>query len=222
FLAFSRRGQRRDDLLLRHLGQLYRPVLLHRLERALQAGRLGGDQQDRDHLFGPPNMPPRLPRFPSADNGLSAAAASWAARSAELTAASTRSSSMATSRGSTACLSICTLRISPLPLAVTITIPPPAEPVTSFFASRSCASFIFSCSACACWKRAFRSKLMVSLLAQIADIFDLAAEKFHRALHGGVLAADGEAARLRLGPLLLVLLGDGSVGGFLLADLQGS
>src|SRR5207302_2155658 len=109
-------------------------VGLHRLERGLQRGAgldLGGEQEcQSDH----PGIPPgkRLPRLGRPANGPSAACASCAARSAALTAARTRSSSIGTSRGSTACLSIWTFWISPLPLAVTSTMPPPAEPVTIF------------------------------------------------------------------------------------------
>src|SRR5438105_5633424 len=111
-----------------------------------------GEAGDRIGHFGKPGSIP-----PSPESGFSAAAASCAALSAEFTAAVTRSSSMATSRGSTACLSICTFWISPLPLAVTITMPPPLEPVTIFWARRSCASRICSWSCCACWKSAFKS-----------------------------------------------------------------
>src|SRR5258705_1028712 len=122
------------------------------------AGKLrqqDGEARDRVGHFGKPGIPPR----PAAmlESGFSAAAASWAAWRAEFTAASTRSSSMGTSRGSTASLSIWTFWISPFPLAVTTTIPPPAEPVTSFRARRSCASFICSWICCACWKSVFRS-----------------------------------------------------------------
>src|SRR5207248_7098272 len=116
-----------------------------------------GEARDRIGHFGKPGIiPPRPAATP--ESGFSAAAASCAAFSAELTAATTRSSSMGTSRGSTACLSICTFWISPFPLAVTTTMPPPAEPVTVFCARRSCASRICSWSCCACWKSASKSK----------------------------------------------------------------
>src|SRR5207248_594937 len=120
-------------------------------------GEQDGEARDRIGHFGKPGIiPPRPEAMP--ESGFSAAAASCAALRAEFTAATTRSSSIGTSRGSTACLSICTLWISPLPLAVTTTMPPPAVPVTVFCASRSCASRICSWSCWACWKSASKSK----------------------------------------------------------------
>src|SRR3954470_5440900 len=80
------------------------------------------------------------------------------ARRAALVAATIRSSSIATSFGSTTFLSICTRVTSPAPLAVTITIPPPAVPWTSRLESSSCVRRSCSWMACACWKSASISK----------------------------------------------------------------
>src|SRR5260221_8595216 len=59
------------------------------------------------------------------------------------------------------------------------------------------------------------------LLAEVADVLDLAAQDVDRGAHGRVLAGDGDAARRGGGALFLFLLGDGLVaGGVLLEDLQ--
>src|SRR5439155_406935 len=137
------------DQLLQHVE---RQPLRRLLSDARQLREQHGEAGNRIDHFGKPGIIP-----PSDESGFSAAAASCAALSAEFTAANTKSSSMGTSRGSTACLSICTFWISPLPLALTITIPPPLEPVTVLRANRSCASRICSWSCCACSKSAFKS-----------------------------------------------------------------
>src|SRR6202022_2201219 len=66
----------------------------------------------------------------------------------------------------------------------------PASPLTWFCASASCALRSWSEICCACWKIWLMSKpAIASLLAQVTDIFDLAAENFHRCSHGRMLAA---------------------------------
>src|SRR5438105_5232395 len=85
-------------------------------------------------------------------------ASACTALSAELAAATTRSSSIPTSFGSTTLGSICTRAISPVPVAVTTTIPPPAVPWTSRLANSSCVRRSCSWIACACWNSAFTSK----------------------------------------------------------------
>src|SRR5439155_995464 len=151
----AQRQQRLGELARvfgRALQHVERQPLRRLLSDARQLREQHGEAGDRIGHFGKPGIIP-----PSAESGFSAAAASCAALSAEFTAANTKSSSMGTSRGSTACLSICTFWISPLPLALTITIPPPLEPVTVLRANRSCASRICSWSCCACSKSAFKS-----------------------------------------------------------------
>src|SRR5690625_4129863 len=68
---------------------------------------------------------------------------------ASLTAAATRSSAISGSSANSE-RSICTRRTSCAPVMVTLTMPPPALPVTSIFAISSCASFICSCMRWAC------------------------------------------------------------------------
>src|ERR1700730_14523234 len=138
----------------------------------------------------------------------SSASAFTLARAA-LTAERIRSSSIGTSDLSTTLGSICTRKSSPRPLAVTLTIPPPASPLTCFCASASCALRSWSEICCACWKIWLMSKpAIASLLAQVTDIFDLAAENFHRCSHGRMLAAKRQPGRLRAGTRLLLLAGE--------------
>src|SRR5438477_2853397 len=106
-LALARRRQEGNHVVLRRFGEGELAVGLDRFERCLQRRGVSSEQQRDEHHFGNP-PPKRLPRLGRPDNGPSAACASCAARSAPLTAARTRSSSIGTSRGSTACLSIWT------------------------------------------------------------------------------------------------------------------
>src|SRR5439155_7892458 len=65
-------------------------------------------------------------------------------------AASTRSSGVSTSSGSTALGSFFTALSSPVPATVPVTRPPPAVPVSSAAASSACAVAICCCIFCAC------------------------------------------------------------------------
>jgi hypothetical protein len=66
-------------------------------------------------------------------------------------AATTRSSRLSTSSGSTARGSIFTETTSPEPVTTAVTSPPPAVPVTSVSASLLCASMSCCCIFCACF-----------------------------------------------------------------------
>src|SRR4249919_2076082 len=73
---------------------------------------------------------------------------SLALLTASLNAAVTRSSSISASPSTEG--SICTLRVTILPVMVMLTMPPPAWPVTSSVASSASARFRFSCMRWAC------------------------------------------------------------------------
>src|SRR3974390_3241315 len=76
---------------------------------------------------------------------------SCARRRPSVTAASTRSSSISTSSGSTTSGEMCTERTSPVPVTTTFTIPPPADPSTVASPSASCAAAMSACIFCICF-----------------------------------------------------------------------
>src|SRR5439155_2855783 len=98
---------------------------------------------------------PRPPRAPPARPPRRDSIRDCAERIASFVAASTMSSSICGSSGSIAFGSIFTSTISSAPVALTATIPPPADASTVSFASSSCAFAIWLCISCTCWSILF-------------------------------------------------------------------
>src|SRR5262245_28901881 len=96
-----------------------------------------------------PSAPPRLPRSrPPVTEPIRSAWSSCARRIAWPTAATTRSSSISTSSGSTTSGEILTACTSPAPVTTAVTFPPPADPSTRAVASSSCAAAMSACIFC--------------------------------------------------------------------------
>src|SRR5262249_19311415 len=154
-------------------------------------------------------------------------ASACAERSASFTAASTMSSSSSGSSGSIAFGSILISLISPAPVALTVTMPPPAEASTVSCASSSCTRAICSCICCACLSRAFMSKppLAMFLFVHLSRVEGLL-EQRHQVLLGrrrvlfvllrrALLAEDEEHTELPAGHLIQRLAKNGCVLGVL-------
>src|SRR2546423_6203382 len=80
------------------------------------------------------------------------------------------SASMSGSSGSIALGSILISVISSPPVALTVTMPPPAEASTVSWASSSWAFDICSCICCTCWSIFFTSIPFIGLLLQLAGV----------------------------------------------------
>src|SRR5690606_15417833 len=93
-----------------------------------------------------------------------------------------------------------TLRHSLAPLRVTLTMPPPALPVTSMLASSACAFCRFSCIFCACcisWAMFPRMSVLL-LLYRSYRIRHQARALLHEALHLRIVVEGGFGRALAL------------------------
>src|SRR5581483_11722408 len=120
---------------------------------------------------------------------------------ASLIAAATRSSAISGSSANSL-RSMFTRRTSWRPFITTLTMPPPDWPVTSSFASSSCARLRFSCMRCACCMScAMGPRIVVSL-------FPIRVERFHRRRHDARVEIAQQVADRGV-------LADGTLGGAL-------